>query len=351
MFQRLYTRLTGGVPNMKASRLQTFLEEMTALLKSGMNVRQAMGVLTQMPGYEWAETVERNAARGMTLSDALENTNRFPDDVIETIRMGEESGDLDKVLEQLAELYRTRNETSGKLITKMIYPSFLMFGLGAFLLFVTFYVIPMMQDLVASIGGSSQSFDTLYMIVNVVGPVIGILMLGGPIVFYIMYRYMFSVQKFVFSTPGFRQYFLVKKLLEIFPYVRIMYEAGLNLDDIFERMQKKATLAYTKYVMGDLADHLSRGTHLRDLVDRHEAFFPPYAREVIKSREEAGELGEAFHRIEDYYKQRFNQRMERITEFLTPFFIFLTAIVVGSVMLLVLFPALWSVFQAFSGSL
>ena len=82
---------------------------LATLLQGGIPLVSALGVVRQASGNRVISgAVEESTSRvreGMSLSDALEDTERFPDLALEMVRVGEQTGALPEMLNHVADFY------------------------------------------------------------------------------------------------------------------------------------------------------------------------------------------------------------------------------------------------------
>jgi type IV pilus assembly protein PilC len=89
--------------------LARFSRTFAALFKSGLDILKCMDTSTDVvrnPVINTAlVTARRQIAEGLSISAALSNTNEFPSLVIRMVKIGEDSGNLTNIFDQVAEFY------------------------------------------------------------------------------------------------------------------------------------------------------------------------------------------------------------------------------------------------------
>ncbi|MFI5460977.1 MAG: type II secretion system F family protein [Isosphaerales bacterium] len=111
-----------------------FASNIALLLKNGVPMMETMttliGVFHTNPIYRRALThSQARVASGRPLAFALEETGLFPSMITNMVRVGEESGQLALVMEQIAPYYKEKMETLVLKVTKMLEPVIIM-GMG-----------------------------------------------------------------------------------------------------------------------------------------------------------------------------------------------------------------------------
>ena len=119
---------------MVQSAMYRFSSNIALLLKSGIPMLETLGVLEGVfqlsPHYRDAlARVQGRVAAGRTLAASLEETGLFTSMVTNMVRIGEESGQLHAVMEQIAPYYKEKMEGLISKVTKLMEPVIII-GMG-----------------------------------------------------------------------------------------------------------------------------------------------------------------------------------------------------------------------------
>ena len=141
-------------PLIRKINIARFCQTFGALFASGIDILQgldaARNTVFNMAIVDALEGVEEAVKAGSPLSEAFNASGEFPSMVIRMIRVGEESGDLTKVLDQVAEFYTNDVDEAVEALIAMIEP-FLTVFLGGMILWIA----------VAVFGPIYSSFENL----------------------------------------------------------------------------------------------------------------------------------------------------------------------------------------------
>ena len=117
------------------------------LVKSGIPVSEALDTAVDMVDNAYIKkkllTVNANIARGISLSDAFEQTELFENMLLQMIRAGESSGQLDMMLEKVEGYYDSRFQDLIDNLAAYIEPIMLFFIAGLVLLMALGIFMPM----------------------------------------------------------------------------------------------------------------------------------------------------------------------------------------------------------------
>ena len=103
-----------------------FTRTMSTLLSSGIALLQAMNVVSNILGNEVVsqrlDVVKEDIRKGIPMSRAIETMDIFPPMVDSMIRVGEESGAIDDILDKTADFYDEEVDTSIQRMTTLLEP-------------------------------------------------------------------------------------------------------------------------------------------------------------------------------------------------------------------------------------
>ena len=103
-----------------------FARTFGTLMASGMPLIQSMNICSKVLGNRIAKnillTVQEDVKKGESLAEALDSKAFFPPMLINMIKIGEESGTLDAVLEKTAEYYDDEVDSATEQLTTILEP-------------------------------------------------------------------------------------------------------------------------------------------------------------------------------------------------------------------------------------
>lgn len=116
------------------TRLARFARTLSNLLRSGVPIVESLKVVSETIGNEayrqYIKMISKKVKKGMNIVNALSGNKRlFPPLASRMISVGEKTGELDVVLERLAQFYETRVDSTTKNLSTIIEP-ILMLGVG-----------------------------------------------------------------------------------------------------------------------------------------------------------------------------------------------------------------------------
>lgn len=108
-----------------------FTQTLSILLSGGIPILVSLDVVTEVVGNKVVSKTLReviaSVKEGKPIAQPLEESGVFPDMVVNMIRVGEETGALDKMLNKIAEFYNKEVDEAIKTFTKVIEPLLVVF--------------------------------------------------------------------------------------------------------------------------------------------------------------------------------------------------------------------------------
>jgi len=336
-------------PNLKT--ISIFCKQLSICIKAGIPICETLNLLyEQMPHKAIKNSlisITENVKKGNSLFSSMrKTTNVFPEFMINMIYLGEESGKLDIILEELSDYYEKENKLLKKIVNSMIYPFTVFLTLMVVSLFLLIKVIPVFITNLNSfdadvpkltkvvIGASSFLSNNLLWILGAILITVAIFTKyvkteKGKIEF----------DKFKFICPILGQ---VHKRLIFSRFSRglnILLSSGVGLLKAFEIIDDVIGDNYFKLKLKIVSNNIKNGEDLWCSLKEME-LFPQFFISMIKIGEETGDLDGMFLTASDIFYEDAQENVEKATVLLEPILIIFLGIMIGTIVLAVMLPML-----------
>lgn len=135
--------------------LARFTRTFAALFKSGLEILKCLDTATETVGNTYMKDAlvraRKQISEGSSISAALNNTGEFPSLVVRMVRIGEESGNLTHVLNQVAEFYDADVDEAIARMIGMIQPTMTII-LGVIILWIAAGVFGPIYGILGKLG-------------------------------------------------------------------------------------------------------------------------------------------------------------------------------------------------------
>ena len=132
-----------------------FARTFSILLKGGMGIIESIDIVSESIGNEYTKQLLQECKKlvnvGSSVGEALEAKEVFPSLLTQMMKIGEESGNIDSILDQISDFYDSESDFAIKKFTSLIEPVVII-GLALVVgLVVVALVLPMFQSM-GSVG-------------------------------------------------------------------------------------------------------------------------------------------------------------------------------------------------------
>lgn len=150
VWDRLMLRMPLGGPIVHKATLARFARSLALSLRSGVPIEQALQVVSQTVDNAYishkVESMREAVGRGDTILRAAMGTGVFTPVVLQMIAVGEETGAVDELMDEIAQLYNNEVQYELKTLSQQIEPILIVF-LGVMVLVLALGVFLPMWDL------------------------------------------------------------------------------------------------------------------------------------------------------------------------------------------------------------
>ena len=149
--------LAPKVKKVNSKTLSLLCNRFSIILGVGLPIVQAVDMLAgQMEEKELSQMlkdISKDVAMGRSLSSSFAaREGVFPVTFLETVRSGEESGDLAKAFQRLSVYYEKSSKTKQKITSALVYPAFVMVVAVIVMIIIMVYAVPAFSKSFASLG-------------------------------------------------------------------------------------------------------------------------------------------------------------------------------------------------------
>ena len=345
------TKVTFALP-LRSFRFQwaTAIHEMAMMLHAGIPILDALDTVADQnrgPFRVAMLKVRDRVASGSSLAGALaEQPKLFDPASIHMVEVGENSGTLDSVLQQLAQFKRKQLTLRDSVTTALVYPLFLTcFGTAAAIFLMTSVLPPLLDNLeetVEVLPWPTQIARHLSNMLLDYGWLLGALVMG--ILFSLIWilrtewgqRYWH--QKLL-KLPILGPMTVKQGVSRIAMIIATLSRSGIELTKAVELAERSTSNRVFKNALKQLGERIAAGEDVSDALAKDGAF-PPLAVRVFSVGQESGKLDEMLFQLADDYDEQVATASARLTALLEPALILILAAAVGFLLLATILPIL-----------
>lgn len=328
-----------------------FCRQLAVMVKAGLPVSECLRLLSQQEpaagGRHLAEDLLRQVQEGRALSAALqEHGDVFPPLVVHFVRIGEVSGNLDAILEQLAVHLELSYKAREKLITLLIYPVILLVVTLLSLLFLLQFVLPVFSGLFISLQAElpwpTRLLLWLYEWLQAYGGLAAALWAALAISAWQAYKReacRLWVDRCLLHLPWLGALAVYSELMQFARTLAMLLSSGLLMDQALLILHDTTRNMYLKSVFLHLRSDIQKGQTLSASLKK-KAVFPAIMVELLATGEMTGELDMILGKVADFCRIEAESLSERLRALLEPAMILIMGGVIGLIIFAIALPVL-----------
>lgn len=331
---------------MKADELSLFCQQVELLLSAGLPLHDGMTNLTD--GYANTPYAQRMTQLGKaveetgSLYEGMKDSTLFPHYLREMVRIGETSGQLERVMHGMASHYDREDAVAYTVRTAVTYPLVLIGMMTVVVLVLVWRVLPIFRQVMAGLGEDLSGGSTLGAAGMTIGRVmlalVGMLLLA---VLALALWYRFAPQK---ALRWLRKSFpMVAKLQHDMDASRfagamqMLLAGGFPLEESLTLMMDVFTDDEVRSRVADIRGKLNEGVSFPEAVEQSGIFDPLYGR-MIRLGFDAGRTDDVMGKLEEVYRTEMDEKISRLVSWIEPALVTLLALVIGAILLSVMLP-------------
>jgi type IV pilus assembly protein PilC len=345
-------RAMGAQPRGRKIKTEDFLlfnQQLSALLRAGLPILQAIGILRKrVPNEELRtllENVEEKVRAGHALSQAFASQGEaFPRIYVASILAGERSGSLDEVLLRYVSYQKTLAEARRKIKKSLTYPAVLLSASMILVMVLSTFVIPQFMKLYA---GNEHSLPTITVaVVSIAGFISANLTWLLPtvvatIIFLLVWRRTpngrLTIDRWVLKTPIAGETVRMLTTAQFTRSLATLLAGGITLPESVEIASESITNRGLREASSGILVGIREGRPFTESLTA-SGWVSELALDMISVGERSGALREMLDEVANFYDSEIDVRLNAITTFIEPIILIFMGSLVMTILLAMYLP-------------
>ena len=345
----------GGKKRIKQADFLLFNQQLSALLRAGIPVLQAIGLLRTRSGSanlrEILGDVEEKIKSGVPLSEAFESQGIFPKIYTASILSGEKSGALDDVLLRFVEYLKRSVGIGRKLRGALAYPAFLMVAAIAMVVFLTVYIVPRMSDLFKGLSANRGLPSVTLFVLAISNAVIAhgwwavpLLIVAGLALFVWLRTEggRLVMHRFLLRLPVAGNLIRNMATAQLARSLSTLLAGGITVPDSWEIASQALNNLELRRRSTAVLPMIREGRGFTDSLQKAD-WIPELGLDMIGIGEKSGSLREMLDEVAAFYDAEAEVRLEQLTTLLEPAILLFMAVIVVVILLAIYMPIIQSI--------
>ncbi len=334
----------------KKNRLIFYLSQLSAYLKSGIALADAVKILEDQAKKSnekkaW-KAVYYDLSMGDELSTALEKRkDTFPKLLINMIKTAEMTGNLPETLDDMVDYYTESENTKRQMKSAMMYPLIVSIFAVIVITFILMWVVPQFVDIYADLGSDIPAITKVVIAISDFLKKYLIYILIIVIVFILIYLYLYKnikafrkvMQEIAMHIPVFGKIIIYNEITVFTKTFANLINHNVFITDSIDVLSKITDNEVYKQLIYETSKNLVAGESISKAFKDHWAF-PNIAYQMLITGEKTGRLGSMMERVSNYYEEQHRAIIAQMKALIEPVMIVTLAVIVGGILLAVIIP-------------
>jgi type IV pilus assembly protein PilC len=351
-----------GKGRVKAADFLLFNQQLSALLRAGIPILQAVSMLRRRSASERLREVlgdvEERIKGGTPLSQAFaEQGEIFPRIYTASLLAGERSGALDDVLARYVVFMRRNVGLRRKIRGALAYPTFLLVASCIMVAFLSVYVVPRMSELFQGLSQTNQlplltqivvGFST-FLASNIIwiGPLV-LIIAGGFYFWSRMASGRLAIDAFLLKIPIAGTLIIQLTVAQAARSLATLLAGGITLVESWEIAAESITNRELRRRSSAILPMIREGRTFSESLESSK-WIPELGLDMIGIGERSGSLKEMLDEVSQFYDAESEVKLEQLTTVLEPAILVVMGGVVITILLAIYLPIIQTITAAGPG--
>jgi len=325
-----------------------FFFELSTLLRSRLDLKKALDLMSLEASKEKEIKIVRHIKEmvisGDSFSMAMQKTGKFSEYDFFTVQIGEETGNLSVVMNELAIYYNMKIAQRRKILAALTYPIIVLCTSAGAVFFMLQFVVPMFSDVFKRFGGKLPWMTQMVISTSaVLANVLPYLLVLLTILTYLLFRvrhlaaYRSISSAIILKIPVVGE--LVKKiyLARFCNTMKLLVSTKIPLLRAIELTEKTISFFPIETSLMHVKKGILIGRPLNECLSEF-CIYPQKIVQLIKIGEEINQLDYFFENISQQYVNEVTHQTDTLSKLIEPLIIIFLGLVVGFILVSMYLP-------------
>lgn len=329
-------------------RKESFYTDLYVLLEAGLELKDALELLLNEQKKEEDKKIIASLIEmlisGKNFSEALEEVKHFSKYECVSVQIGEKTGTLNKVIEELGNYYKKRNEQKRIVLNALSYPLIILSTAFLAVFFMLQFVVPMFADIFKQNNVDLPWITTkIINASNFLKNYYWIFLLG--IVLVIVFRKMFKDKlwyrqvssKILLRIPYAGSFIKKIKVAQFTQAISLLIGAKVPLLNGIQLTQKMIDFYPLQMALKSVENDILLGKTFSESIKTHRIFDSKMV-SLVKVAEETNQNQVIFERLTNQYNKDIEYKSKMLSTVLEPLVILILGIVIAIILVAMYIP-------------
>ncbi|MCS7262215.1 MAG: type II secretion system F family protein [Aquificaceae bacterium] len=330
--------------------MSIFCRQLGTMINAGLSLIDGLNILgDQLPNKKLADAskkVAKMVSEGMPISQAMSKfPSVFPEFVINLVRVGEETGNLDIALTRAADYYEKMAMIKSKIKSASFYPTFVFIVATAIIAGILYFLVPTFAQIYASFGGQlpapTQMLIAASNALRSSLPTFLAFVVGFSLVFKFLmknsYQFRKAVHAFMLKAPKMGDLVMKSTMAKFARTMATLFSSGVALERSFDIAGQVTGNVVIKEALDSAKKGVVEGEPMHRALEK-TGMFPKLIIAMVRVGEDTGRLDDMLDTIARFYEDEFDKAVEGMIKLIEPMLIVFIGGAVGTILIALYMP-------------
>ncbi|HWB00850.1 MAG TPA: type II secretion system F family protein [Pirellulales bacterium] len=321
--------------------IELSLLQMGVMLRGGLTLLSSLNTVAEQARRETMAIIWRNIAQrvqaGSSFADAMAEHRCFNRLVVQLVRVGEQTGNLERVVSRAADILERRRALRTNLLTALSYPTLVLAAAIGVTAFMIVSVIPKLQVFLSALGRKLpwmtqtlvdiSTWTQTYIVHVVVGIVAAI---AGATVIYLWPPGRFWCDRYALRVPVLGSLFRLAATATFARSLGILIRSGITLLESLRTVEGLHRNRFLRNRVQVARDEVLQGGNLAEPLQTRHAFMPMLSA-MVAVGESTGTLDDVLDEVANFHEAQLQVAIRRFSAIIEPMIIVVVGGIVGFV--------------------
>ena len=322
--------------------LEVSFAQLSTLISSGVNLLSALKTMSIISVKETSRNLWKNVHQqvqtGKSLSESLSSNSKLNKSLlINLIEIGEETGELDRILMTVSYGMERKRAIRGKIMGALLYPVFVLIISLVATAIAVFVLIPQLEKLIKAMGKQLHPLTQLLLDIaeavqkySIPSFFVLILVLVLLTVTFINKKGRLFLDRRILKLPVIGSMFRVYYSAEFARNFALLIRSGVKLTDSLQHCAESIWNTYLKSILKKARNNVINGSPLTETLSSRYAF-SPLLLSMVSVGEKTGSIDNLLEEQSKYHFEILDKYINRLSGVISFFMVVLVAGTIGFV--------------------
>ena len=321
--------------------VEVSLQQIAVMLRSGITLLAALKTVAEQAARRsmrliWQRVAER-IQEGSTLGDALADHRCFPHLVVQLVRVGEQTGNLEPVVSRASDALEKRRLLRTSLLTALTYPAIVLLAAIGVTVFMIVGVIPKLQVFLKALGRKLPAMTQMLIDVSeavqqhyVQGLIGFAAVVVGMIALYHWPPGRLFLDRFLLRLPIIGRLLRLATTVSFARALGALVRSGITLVEGLRTVEQLHRNRYVAERVASARNAVLRGGNLAEPLAAPDAFMPMLSR-MVAIGETTGTLDDVLDEVARFHEGQLQSAIKQFSAIIEPVIVVVVGAIVGFV--------------------